>query len=156
LEAGGELGRLLVGTCQTLWYRDDAYYEVPWRGKWATENGGPTMGHGIHLMDLFLYLVGEWTEISAMMGTLDRKIEVEALSMALVRFENGSLGTITNSVLSPRQESHLRLDFQRATVEVTALYRYDNSNWRYSIPEGSVFKDDLVRWQTIEKDIPGA
>jgi predicted dehydrogenase len=155
LMRAGELGRFLVGTCQTLWYRDMAYYRVPWRGKWASEGGGPTLGHGIHLMDLFLYLVGDWAEVSAMMGTLDRAIEVEDVSMALVRFENGSLGNIVNSVLSPRQESHLRLDFQRATVEVTALYRYANANWRFSIPDASPDQEALARWRAIGEDISG-
>src|SRR5215813_10886338 len=109
----GELGKPLVGTCLTEWYRDTAYYAVPWRGKWATELGGPTVGHGIHLTDLFLWLWAEWAEVSAMVGTLDRQIEVEDVSMVLIRFENGAMATIVNSVLSPRQETYLRLDFQR-------------------------------------------
>ena len=62
------LGSPLIGICHTLWYRDDAYYEVPWRGRWSTEGGGPTMGHGIHQMDLMLTLLGEWTEVRAASG----------------------------------------------------------------------------------------
>ncbi len=151
----GELGRLLVGTCQTLWYRNFAYYQVPWRGKWATEIGGPTMTLGIHLMDLFLWLMGDWAEVSAMIGTLDRPIEVEDVSMALVRFESGALGTITNSALSPRQQSNMRLDFQRATVEVNALYRYINANWTYSVADNSPDATNLERWQNIGEDISG-
>lgn len=46
----GRLGKPLIGICHTLWYRDEAYYQVPWRGKWSTEGGGPTMGHGIHAL----------------------------------------------------------------------------------------------------------
>lgn len=151
----GEMGHPLVGVCQTLWYRDLAYYQVPWRGKWSTEIGGPTVGHGIHLTDLFLWLLGDWQEVRAMVATLDRPIEVEDISMALVRFENGAMGSITNSVLSPRQETYLRLDFQRATVEMSALYSYTNGNWRYSIPEGSPDAAALARWQTIETDHAG-
>jgi predicted dehydrogenase len=151
----GEMGRLLVGTCQTLWYRDLSYYQVPWRGKWATEIGGPTVNLGVHLMDLFLWLVGDWAEVRAMIGTLDRPIEVEDVSIALVRFANGAFGTITNSVLSPRQESYLRLDFQQATVEVSALYRYTNENWTFSIPDGSPDGEALARWRNIEGDAAG-
>ncbi len=151
----GELGRPLIGHCQTLWYRDHAYFAIPWRGKWDTELGGPTMGHGIHLTDLFLWLMGDWEEVHAMAATMDRKIDVEDISMAMVRFENGSFGNITNSVLSPRQETHLRLDFQRATVECTALYYYTNANWRFSIPDGSPDAAELAKWQTIEEDIAG-
>jgi len=58
----GELGRPLVAVCNTLWYRDNAYYAVPWRGTWQSELGGVSMGHGIHIMDLLLYLCGDWSE----------------------------------------------------------------------------------------------
>ncbi|GGT23854.1 hypothetical protein GCM10010271_28900 [Streptomyces kurssanovii] len=37
----GRLGTPLVAHCQTTWFRDSAYYAVPWRGRWATEGGGP-------------------------------------------------------------------------------------------------------------------
>lgn len=148
----GALGRPLVGNCLTLWYRTPEYYAVPWRGKWATELGGCTMGHGIHAMDFFLWLFGDWQEVRAIMGTLDRDIEVEDVSMTSVRFGNGALGNITNSVLSPRQESYVRMDFQRATVEVKHLYSYQNADWRYSIPENADWGEELSAWQKIESD----
>ena len=139
----------------TLWYRDADYYRVPWRGKWASEIGGPTATLGIHLMDLCLWLLGNWAEVRAMIGTLDRDIEVEDVSMALVRFESGAMATLTNSALSPRQESYLRLDFQRATVELSALYRYSNANWRVTLPDGMDDSEALASWQALERDTPG-
>jgi len=151
----GELGRPLVGHCNTLWYRDAAYYAVPWRGHWATELGGPTMGLGIHLTDLFLWLMDEWEEVQSMIATLDRNIEVEDVAMAMIRFGSGALGHVTNSALSPRQESYLRLDFQRATVECSALYHYHNANWRFSIAKKSPDGEALARWQNIETDVSG-
>lgn len=150
----GALGRPLVGICQTTWFRNAAYYEVPWRGKWATEGGGPTMGHGIHAMDLFLWLLGDWEEVSAMMDTLDRPIEVEDVSLALVRFENHALGSIVNSVLSPREETYLRFDFQKASVELTALYGYTNNNWRFSLPQSEPDEEVLTYWQELTQDTP--
>jgi predicted dehydrogenase len=150
-----ELGRALVGVCNTLWYRDTAYYQVPWRGKWDTELGGVSTGHGIHAMDMFLWLLGDWDEVSAMMGTLDRQIEVEDVSMAHVRFSSGALGSIVNSVLSPRQTSYVRFDFQRATVELEHLYAHSNEHWRYSIPESAPYTDELARWQDIGKNVTG-
>jgi predicted dehydrogenase len=148
------LGKPLVGVCNTVWYRTQAYYGDAWRGKWQTEIGGPTLTLGIHLMDLFLWLLGDWQEVRSMIGTLDRKIEVEDVSMALVRFENGSMGSITNSVLSPRQESYMRLDFQQATVEVTALYRYTNEHWRLTLPDGATNQEPLTNWRAISRNVP--
>jgi predicted dehydrogenase len=128
----GTLGAVRVAQCHTLWYRDDAYFEVPWRAKWATEGGGPTMGHGIHQMDLALSILGDWTEVTAMMGTLARHTETEDVSAAIVRLESGAMCVLTNSLLSPRETSQLRFDFDDATVEVEHLYGYDNSHWRWT------------------------
>ncbi|MDX3517883.1 Gfo/Idh/MocA family oxidoreductase [Streptomyces scabiei] len=128
----GSLGAPLVGVCHTLWYRDDVYFEVPWRGRWETEGGGPTMGHGIHQMDLMLSLMGDWTEVRAAMGTLARDVETEDVSMAMVRFTGGAMVSMVNSLLSPRETSYLRVDFPEATVELSHLYGYDNSNWTWT------------------------
>ncbi len=128
----GELGAPLVALCNTLWFRDHDYFAVPWRGKFATEGGGPTVGHGIHQIDLMLSLVGEWTEVRAMMGTIDRDTEAEDVSMIAVRLASGGMLSIVNSVISPREESYLRFDFRDATVELSHTYGYDNDNWRWT------------------------
>jgi predicted dehydrogenase len=150
------LGSPLVGICQTTWFRNAVYYEVPWRGKWSTEGGGPTMGHGIHAMDLFLWLLGGWEEVSAFTGTLDRAIEVEDVSLAMVRFKNRALGSIVNSVLSPREETYLRFDFQKATVELTGLYGYGNKNWRFTQSKGQEEEVVRARWEELTLDLPSS
>lgn len=149
-------GKPLVGVCNTMWYRPQSYYDVPWRGKWHTEVGGPTMTLGIHLTDLFLWMMGEWSEVTAMAATLDRAIEVEDVSMAVVRFLNGAIGTITNSVLSPRQQTYLRLDFQQATVEVSALYRYRNEDWNITLADGVQNAHVLDRWAQMQANEAGS
>lgn len=152
----GALGRPLLGICQTTWFRNAAYYQVVWRGKWSTEGGGPTMGHGIHAMDLFLWLLGDWEEVSSFTGTLDRSIEVEDVSLAMVRFRNQALGSIVNSVLSPREETYLRFDFQKATVELTGLYGYTNNNWRFTQPMGQPDEMARTRWEELTLDLPSS
>jgi len=146
------MGKPMVGVCHTLWYRDDAYYAVPWRGTWASELGGCSMGHGIHAMDLFLWLYGPWQEVTAKIGTLDHDIEVEDVSMAIVNFENGAMGSLVNSVVSPRQESYVRLDFQESTVELSHLYAFKNEHWTYSLRDGSGQQSELETWQKLPID----
>lgn len=150
----GRLGRPLVAVCHTLWYRDAAYYAVPWRGKWETELGGPTVGHGIHAMDHLLHLLGDWEEVRAHAATLDRSIEVEDVSMAVVRLANGALASIVNSALSPREETYIRLDFQRATVELTHLYGYTRDQWRFTPAPATAHNDgDLTEaWREFPPD----
>jgi predicted dehydrogenase len=148
----GQLGRPLVGVCNTLWYRDAGYYAVPWRGRWETELGGPTMGLGIHAMDHLLHIFGDWSSVRAIAATLDRAIEVEDVSMAIVRFANGAMASVVNSALSPRQETYLRFDFQKATVELTHLYAYTRENWKFTLAPPAQDDALLQAWQGFPPD----
>jgi predicted dehydrogenase len=153
LAASGQLGRPLVAVCNTLWYRDPSYYAVPWRGTWASELGGPTMGLGIHAMDHLLHLLGEWKEVRAVAATLDREIEVEDVSLAIITFANGTVASVVNSALSPRQETYIRLDYQQATVELTHLYSYARENWKLSLPANTTNDRLLQAWQNFPADV---
>jgi predicted dehydrogenase len=134
--ASGALGRPLLAVCHTTWFREQSYFDVPWRGRWDTEGGGPTMGHGIHQMDLLVALLGDWTEVSAIARRQARAVDTEDLSVAHVTFANGAVATVVNSVLSPREESYIRIDFERATVELTHLYGYGDDDWRVTPAPG--------------------
>ena len=136
LQGSGALGAALTGFCNTLWYRNQDYFDVPWRGLWDVEGGGPTMGHGIHQFDLLLHLWGPWQEVTAFAGRLARRTETEDVSTAIVRFESGALSTVINSVISPRETSQLRFDYEKATVELEHLYGYDDSHWRFTPAPG--------------------
>ncbi|GGX21584.1 Gfo/Idh/MocA family protein [Streptomyces chartreusis] len=155
LIASGELGAPLVAHCQTTWHRDAAYYAVPWRGRWATEGGGPTMGHGIHQFDLLLHLLGPWVEIRAMATRLVHDTESEDVSTALVRFESGALATVVNSVLSPHEVSRIRVDCADATVELTHLYGHRNDDWVYT-PAPHVPSERAAAWRTPAADVPSS
>ncbi|MFE5758216.1 Gfo/Idh/MocA family protein [Streptomyces massasporeus] len=155
LIASGELGAPLVAHCQTTWHRDAAYYAVPWRGKWASEGGGPTMGHGIHQYDLMLHLLGEWEEIQAMAARLVHDTESEDVSTALVRFRSGALATVVNSVLSPDEVSRIRIDCADATVELTHLYGHGNDSWAYT-PAPHVASERATAWRTPAADVPSS
>lgn len=150
------LGRPLVALCNTLWYRPHAYYDVPWRGKWATEGGGPAMGHGIHQMDLLLEVLGDWTEVTAIADTLDRNIETEDVSFAAVKFANGAIASVVNSVLSPRETSYLRFDFQDATVELEHLYGYDNSSWSWTPAPHVAENQDVMQSWAPKENVPSS
>ena len=151
------MGRLLVANVLTTWYRGDPYFAVRWRSTWKAAVGGCTVVHGIHIMDFALWLIGEWREIRAMMATLAHDIEVENVSMASVRFEDGAMASFSNSILSPRQESVLRLDFADATVEMTRnVYTYGNQDWRYSTWEESPHADAVKEWGSLPPDVPAS
>jgi predicted dehydrogenase len=132
----GVLGRPLLAACHTTWFRPQSYFDLPWRGRWDTEGGGPTLGHGIHQMDLLLALLGEWTEVSAALRRQARDVQTEDVSIARVDFANGAVASVVNSLVSPREESRIRVDFEHATVELVHLYGYGDDDWRITPAPG--------------------
>ncbi|GAA3701246.1 Gfo/Idh/MocA family oxidoreductase [Microlunatus aurantiacus] len=132
LMTAGALGRPLVAVCETLWYRPDSYFLPDWRGNWAGEGGGPTLGHGIHQIDLLLHLLGPWTSVQAQSSRLARPIEFEDVSLAMITFTSGAVGTIVTSLLSPRELSRIRVDTTAGTLEVNHVYGYSDADWSWT------------------------
>ena len=152
MAVAGELGRPLLATCATQWYRDDDYFSAPWRGSWENEGGGPTMGHGIHQFDLLLSVLGPWQEVTALAVRQARATRTEDVSLALASFSNGAVASVVNSVVSPRETSELRFDYEYATVELEHLYGYTNADWTVTPAPGH---DDVVsRWAADPADVP--
>ncbi len=153
LAASGRLGRALVASSDTRWYREEAYFAAPWRGRWESEGGGPTMGHGIHQFDLLLSVLGPWREVTAVAARQARPVDTEDVSAAIVTFESGAVATVLNSVVSPRQTSALRFDFEHATVEVEHLYGYTDDDWTFTPAPGH--QDLADEWAALSAHTGG-
>jgi predicted dehydrogenase len=94
--ASGALGELTLGLVTMPYYRSQAYYDqAAWRGTWSLDGGGVLMNQGIHIVDLLVWFLGDPVDVQARGGPLRREIEVEDTLVATLRFENGSLATIT-------------------------------------------------------------
>lgn len=132
LLTSGALGAPQVALCETLWYRPDSYFLPDWRGNWAGEGGGPTLGHGIHQIDLLLHLMGEWHSLDAKAARIARPVEFEDVSMAVVTFANGALASVVTSLLSPRELSRIRIDTTGGTLEANHVYGYRDADWSWS------------------------
>ncbi|MDP7204743.1 MAG: Gfo/Idh/MocA family oxidoreductase [Pirellulaceae bacterium] len=92
----GRFGRLSMGDAYVKWYRTQEYYDSgAWRGTWKLDGGGALMNQAIHSVDLLTWLMGPVVEISAKIDMLAHKrIEVEDVAVATLRFSNGALGVI--------------------------------------------------------------
>jgi predicted dehydrogenase len=131
LLSAGDLGNPRVAVCETLWFRPRSYFDPDWRGTWVGEGGGPTLGHGIHQIDLLLHLLGPWKSLTATAVRLDRPVQFEDVSLATVIFENGAVGTVINSLLSPQELSRIRIDTDGGSLEVDHLYGYSDADWSF-------------------------
>lgn len=153
LLGSGALGRPLVAVCETLWFRPDSYFDPDWRGTWSGEGGGPTLGHGIHQIDLLLHLLGPWRQLAATAVRQARSVEFEDVSLATIGFEDGAVATMINSLLSPRELSRIRIDTTAGTLEVNHVYGYRDADWSFfPLPSAEVAaslgRDPGVRRET--------
>lgn len=126
------LGTPQVAVCETLWYRPDSYFLPEWRGTWVGEGGGPTLGHAIHQLDLLLHLMGPWRTVDARAARIARPVEFEDVSLGLLTFDSGAVGTVTTSLLSPRELSRIRVDTTAGTLEVDHVYGYRDADWSWT------------------------
>jgi predicted dehydrogenase len=89
-------GKLTIGDSYVKWFRTQEYYDSgKWRGTWELDGGGALMNQAVHSVDLLLWLMGPVAEISAHTATIAHKrIAVEDVAMATLKFESGALGVI--------------------------------------------------------------
>lgn len=95
----GRFGTLSLGDAYVKWFRPQSYYDQgAWRGTWNFDGGGALMNQAIHSVDLLLWLMGPVTSLTANTATLAHKrIEVEDVATASLKFANGALGVIEAS-----------------------------------------------------------
>jgi predicted dehydrogenase len=137
LVESGLAGRPLVATVETHWNRLPAYYDVPWRGKKATELGGAIIGHAIHAHDLLQCVLGPARRVHARVATRVNAIETEDCAAALVEMASGALVTLSVTLGSAEEITRLRLCFEHVTMESNlAPYRPGIEPWRF-LPRGS-------------------
>lgn len=98
LLADGRIGELVA--VSALWgvRKPDAYFEATWR---RSEGGGPVLLNLIHDIDCLRHFAGEIEEVQAITSNARRRFDVEDTAVALVRFANGALGTITLTDCAP-------------------------------------------------------
>lgn len=94
----GLLGRVYAADLSCKFWRDQAYYDsAAYRGGWAIDGGGPFMQQACHNIDLYQWFFGLPDEVSSHLATFAHSIEAEDHGAALLRYENGMIGTIVAS-----------------------------------------------------------
>lgn len=112
----GLIGPLSHARIDSAWWRGHSYYDLWWRGTWASEGGGPTLNHAIHHIDLTLWLLGSPRAVTAMMAnTQHDNAEVEDVSSAILQYEH-ALAELTSSVVHHGQRQEIVLQGARARV----------------------------------------
>lgn len=111
-------GKICCAHVNSYWWRGHSYYDLWWRGTWEKEGGGPTLNHAVHHIDMLNWLEGKMpVEIEAMLtNVMHDNSEVEDLSLAMARYEDGSVAQITSSVVHHGEEQGIILQCAKAKI----------------------------------------
>ena len=146
--SAGALGKIAMASMRLHWCRPQRYYKLsPWRGTWSMDGGAYT-NQGIHYLDLLLHLNGDVESVYSRIGTQLVTVEVEDTGVAVLRFSNGSLGTVESTT------TH-RPDDKEASITILA----ENGNCTIA----GLAANKLTSWSldpslcaTVSEEIPNA
>jgi predicted dehydrogenase len=107
---GGRLGPLYRALLVDAHFRSQAYYDsASWRATWKGEGGGVLLNQAPHGMDIFTWLGGLPSRVTAKVLTRQHDIEVEDEASAMLEYPNGAVGYILETVNEVPTSSRIEL-----------------------------------------------
>lgn len=135
-------GDIVLGDAYVKWSRSREYYRsAAWRGTWQLDGGGAVMNQGIHSVDLLQWFVGPVKSVQAITANIKHKdIEVEDTLVAIIKFENGAVGTIEcSTAVFPGSSKRIEI----LGTSGSAIVEEDNLvKWQF---ENNSQEDDTMR-----------
>lgn len=112
------LGKIRVAHVNSLWWRGHSYYDLWWRGLWEKEGGGPTLNHAVHHIDMINWIKkGLPKQVIAMLANvMHDNSEVEDVSMASLKYEDGSVAQLIASVVHFGEEQGIVLQCENGKI----------------------------------------
>lgn len=114
------LGKISHASCIVNWNRNQEYYDqAPWRGT-KQYDGGVLMNQAIHNLDLLLWFMGNPKQVFSMETTRLRNIEAEDVSVGVIQFETGALGTVqaSTTVYPKNFEESITIFGEKGTIKI--------------------------------------
>lgn len=106
----GQLGTIQHVDVKITWTRTYKYYrEAGWRGSWNGEGGALLMNQAPHDLDLICHLAGMPAEVYAWTPTIAHDITPEDTVQAMMRWENGAIGSLHASTAEAGQKSRFEI-----------------------------------------------
>lgn len=141
----GLAGPILHAQVDSFWWRGHCYYDLWWRGTWEKEGGGCTLNHAVHHIDALVWMMGRPSQVQAFMSNVAHdNAEVEDLSIAMLRFPNGTLGQITSSVVHHGEEQ--QFIFQGRHARISAPWKISASSSKTNgFPEKNVVLEEQLQ-----------
>ena len=91
-------GRVFAVDLAAKFYRPQSYYDSgDYRGGLSIDGGGPFMQQACHNLDIYTWFFGKPGQVVSMLDTYTHDIEAEDHGAALMRHEDGMIGTVIAS-----------------------------------------------------------
>lgn len=143
-----------------LWMRgrygksvDERFYSN-WRSKRDLAGGGILIDQGIHMLDLFLMMAGDFDEVQAFVSTLYWKLDVEDNVFAILRNQAGVVASLHSTMTQWRHLFSLEMFLEHGNIVINGLLTTSGS---YGEEAMTVAKNRTVapaaRWSDEEHTV---
>lgn len=119
------LGKIYSVQLSCFWNRNEDYYRNSWKGT-KDLDGGTLFTQFSHFIDLLYWFLGDVESVAATTGNFHHQglIEFEDTGMAILKFVNGSIGTVNYTVNAYKKnmEGSLTLFAEKGTIKIGGQY----------------------------------
>jgi len=144
-------GKIITCCIRLRWCRQQEYYEDGWHGTWKMD-GGVINQQAIHHIDALNWLNGAVKRVCAAGTQRLNKLEAEDTMVAIIEFDNGSLGTVevTTAARPEDFEASISVVGEKGMVSIggVALNKIDLWHFIESVPG-----DENVK-ETYSQNVP--
>jgi len=128
-------GKIITATIRLRWCRYQDYYDDGWHGTWA-QDGGVINQQAIHHVDAINWLLGPIESVNATITNRLNNLEAEDTLVALLKFKNGSLGTIEATTAARPQdyEASLSVVGEKGMVVIGGIALNKIETWSFIEP----------------------
>ena len=130
----GRFGRIYMITSNVFWTRPQEYFDMAdWRGTRELD-GGAFINQASHYVDMVQWFGGPVEEVTALLATLARQIQVEDTGSAIIRFRNGAIGNINVTVLTYpcNLEGSITILGEKGTVRIGGTSMNKIEHWEFA------------------------
>ena len=145
----GAIGEVRAVQATCWFYKPDHYFaSAPWRTR---QGAGPVSVNLVHDIDSIRFLCGEVTEVQAQAAPSRRGYANEDVAAALLKFDNGAIGTVTvsDSIVAPWSWEFTSQEYPIYPYLEQSCYQIGGSHGALSVPDLNLWAHKKKRdWWT--------
>lgn len=147
----GAVGDIRAVHSQCWFYKPDHYFDIaPWR---TQKGAGPVSVNLVHDVDLLRHLCGEIVSVQAQVAPSSRGFANEEVAGAVLRFDNGAIGTLTLSdgIVAPWSWELTAREHPVYPATSQSCYLIGGSEASLSLPDCTLWNQNGKRdwWEPI-------